>query len=397
MTTTATDQGVRVPLRQVEQELGRQMRELQGALTPRPSPSGRGERGEGAAETPIRRACMSNLLIYCDSADQVAEVAEQVPEIAATHPARVLLLAAEPGKDADAQCPPTGVEATVLVRRLQSGRNHRSFSEQVTLHASGGAVGKLPFAVRALLIGDLPINLWWRSQQPPPHAGPLLYELADNAQQIIYDSRGWLEPARAVAGTASWLEQFEQSLRGGRWRVASDLNWRRLKYWRRAVSQALDASAAPGAINTATDLLVEHGPHAVVQAWELVSWLTSLLGWEVHAGDIEHGQEISWQFHAPHGLVHVRIQRLPEGPPEVLMVRLQCSLAGTPGAVLIRLEDSRRLVVSLEGTSAVPLTVLIQPQSTAELVGRQLSDRERDPVFEQSMAVAQTLAKSIVG
>ena len=38
----------------------------------------------------------------------------------------------------------------------------------------------------------------------------------------------------------------------------------------------------------------------------------------------------------------------------------------------------------------------IQPQSPAELVGRQLSDRERDPVFTQSMGVAQELARSLM-
>ncbi len=380
MTAPAAEQSVVVPLRQVEDELARQMQALQGD-----------------DETPVQRACMSNLVIFCDRRDLADEVAGQVPEIVASHPARVLLVLGEHvvGEHAGAGDAP-GVTAAVLVRRLLTGRDHESFSEQVTLHASGGAVGKLPFAVRALLIGDLPINLWWRSQQPPPLAGPLLYDLAENAQQIIYDSLGWVEPARAVAATSSWLMQFEQGLRGGRWRVASDLNWRRLKFWRRILRQALDDAAAPGAVSTATELLVEHGPHAVVQAWELVSWLTSQLGWQVEAGKVQQGLEIAWQFQAPHGLVRVRIRRLPQGPAEVLLVKMQCRLGGTPGAVVIRLEEESRLVVMQEGVSAAPRTVNIQPQTPAELLSRQLSDRERDPVFEQSMDVAQALAKSIL-
>lgn len=161
---------------------------------------------------------------------------------------------------------------------METGRNQRSFSEQITLHASAGGIGRLPFAVRALLIGDLPINLWWATHQPPPLAGPLLYDLAENAQQIIYDSLGWVDPTRAVAATYSWLHEFELGLRGGHWRVASDLNWRRLKFWRRITKQAFEDAAAPGAVASATELVVDHGPHAVVQAWELVSWLTSRLG-----------------------------------------------------------------------------------------------------------------------
>jgi glucose-6-phosphate dehydrogenase assembly protein OpcA len=369
------DKSVVVPLSQVEAELNRQMRELQGA-----------------DETPVQRACMSNLVIYTDGRDQAEDAAKQVPAIVAGHRARVLLVVAEPTSDADA----LGVTASVLVRRMTAGRNQSTFSEQVTLHASGGSTQRLPFAVRALFIGDLPINLWWRSPQPPPLAGPILYELAENAQQIIYDSLGWVEPTRAVAATYSWLQQFEQSLRGGRWRVASDLNWRRLKYWRRMIRQSFDNAAAPGAVTTATELLVEHGPHAVVQAWELVSWFTSQLGWQVQAGKVEVGLEIAWKFQAPHGLVRVRIRRLPTGNPEVTMLRLQCQLAGTGGAVILRLEEGRRIAALQEGVAAALRTSNIQAQRPAELLARQLSDRDRDPVFSESMGVAQELAKSLL-
>jgi glucose-6-phosphate dehydrogenase assembly protein OpcA len=368
-------ESVAVPLRQVEEELNRQLRSLQGT--------------DG---TPIQRACMSNLVIFCDRREQAEATARQVPEIVAAHPARVLLVVGEADGEEDAG----GVSASVLVRHLQGGKNLRSFSEQVSLHAVGAAVGKLPFAVRALVIGDLPINVWWNTLQPPALAGPLLYDLAENAQQIVYDSLGWLAPARAVAATSTWLEKFEQATRVGRWRVASDLNWRRLKYWRRLIGQALDGTAAPGAVSSATELLVEHGPHAVVQAWELVSWLTSQLDWTVQAGKVEEGREIIWQFEAPHGLVSVRIRRLPEGPAEVLLVRLQCRLSGTPGAVAIHLEESRRLSAILEGVSAAPRTMSAPPQPLPDLLSRQLSDRERDPVFSESMAVAQKLARSVL-
>jgi glucose-6-phosphate dehydrogenase assembly protein OpcA len=375
MSAFAPEESVPVPLRQVEEELSRQMKALQGA-----------------DERPVQRACMSNLVIFCDRREQALEAAGQVPEIVAAHPARVLLIVGEAGADDSAG---GGVAASVLVR-LREGRDHQSLSEQVTLYASGGAVGKLPFAVRALLIGDLPINLWWRSTQPPPFAGPILHDLAENAQQIVYDSLGWTDPTRAVAAAYSWLQKVEQGLRGGRWRVASDLNWRRLKPWRRLITQALEDSAAPGAVSTATELLVQHGPHAVVQAWELVSWLTSQLGWQVQGGKVEQGLEIAWQFQAPHGLVRVRVHRLPVGPSEVRLLGLQCLLGGIPGAVIICPEGAHRLVVTQVGVSAAPRTANYQPQSPAELLSRQLSDRERDPIFTQSMVVAQKLAKSFL-
>jgi glucose-6-phosphate dehydrogenase assembly protein OpcA len=242
----------------------------------------------------------------------------------------------------------------------------------------------------------LPVNLWWASIQPPPLAGAFLFDLAENAQQIIYDSLGWLDPTRGVAATASWLGGVGRSLRGGRWRVASDLNWRRLKFWRRLLAQTLEHAAAPGAVGSATELLLEHGPHAVVQAWELTSWLTTRLDWKVKTGKVQAGVELLWHFQAPHGLVTVRIHRMPEGPPELQRIRLQCQLAGQPGAIVVRGVDEFHLEVVPEGFPGAPRTLTIQQQPLAELVGRQLSDRERDPVFTESMAVAQTLAQSLL-
>src|SRR5262249_44027103 len=268
-------------------------------------------------------------------------------------------------------------------------------SEQVTLRAKGDAVLQLPFAVRELLIGDLPINVWWAAPVPPPLGGPMLFDLTEHAQQVIYDSIGWAEPARGVAATAAWLPRFERDAGEGVWSVASDLNWRRLKYWRRLLGQALDPGAAPGALDSITEVLVEHGPHAVVQAWELVSWLASRLGWQVQMGRVEPNVEIVWQVVAPHGNLRVRIHRLPEGTSEGRRVRIACLLDGKPGAFNIVVQGDR-LAVQPEGIDATPRTVAVQAPSLAELVGRQLSDRERDPVFQESMAVAQVFAQSVI-
>jgi glucose-6-phosphate dehydrogenase assembly protein OpcA len=362
-----------VPLAQVEQEVAQQMKALQDP-----------------GESPIYSARMSNLVIFCDQRTQAGSLVNQIFDVLSFHPARVLLVVGETTDEA------VSITASVMVRRLQTRTKLNVCSELVTLHAAGATVGRLPFAVRALLVGDLPLNLWWASNQPPPLAGAFLFDLADNAQQIIYDSLGWVDPTRAVAATASWLQKIGQGLRGGRWRVASDLNWRRLKYWRRLITQTMESSAAPRAIETATELLVEHGPHAVIQAWQAVSWLTRLLDWKVQAGKVAPGVEIAWQFQAPHGAVTVRIRRLPDGPAELRRLRLQCQLGGKPGALRLDSLDAAHLEVVLEGVEAAPRTVTVQAQSLADLVGRQLSDRERDPIFMEGMAVAQTLAQSLL-
>jgi glucose-6-phosphate dehydrogenase assembly protein OpcA len=357
-----------VPLRDVERELNQQMKALQGS---------------GSA--PLQRARMSNLVIFCNSLEQSILVNEQMTAITAVHPSRTILLVGEPGKDRE-------LTARVTVRPVGQAKHHVCV-EMVTLHAGGANVERLPFAVRALLIGDLPVNLWWEANVPPPMAGALLYELSEQAQQIIYDSLGWPDPARGMAATAAWLEQVERP--GGRWRVASDLNWRRLKYWRRLLGQALDEASAPGAVEAVRELIVEHGPHAVIQGWLLVSWLTRLLGWRVQTGKVTPGVEMSWLFRTPKGDGRVGIRRLEEGPPEVTRVRIATVFDGKPVTLNVTPEGPQRLAMVVEGVDQAPRTVAVPPQSAVELVGRQLSDRERDAAFKESMAVAQVMAQSV--
>jgi glucose-6-phosphate dehydrogenase assembly protein OpcA len=363
-----------VPLKDVESELSRRLK-----LT------------QGVGESPILCARMSNLLVFCDHHDLADQVAREIPDIVAIHPARVLLLLVEP----DAETGDLTAAVAVIGHVVDPGR--WVCSELISLSAKGHAVDRLANAVRALLIGDLPTNLWWTTTQSPALADPLLFDLTENVQQVIYDSSGWTDPPRTLAATASWLTKFESRPGRMNWRVASDLNWRRLKSWRRLLSQALDPASAPGAIESLLEIQIAHGPHAVIQAWELASWLISRLKWRVQDGEIHGGEELSWRFTTPHGQGGLRIRRLNQGSPEIHRLRLVCNVGGKPGALNLVLQDDQLLAVTPEGVmTAKPRTLTIPPQSRAELIGRQLSDRERDPVFRESMAVAMQLDKCLL-
>ena len=73
-----------VPLKQVDKELARRLRE-----------------GRPDATQPWQIARLSNLVIFCNNPEQAQAIDRIVPDIVAVHPARVLLCLAEPGSDAE--------------------------------------------------------------------------------------------------------------------------------------------------------------------------------------------------------------------------------------------------------------------------------------------------------
>lgn len=339
---------------------------------------------------PIVRACLSNLVIFCRDEAKAAEIQKEIPEIARLHPARVLLLVGLPRTDG-------GLRASVCVRRHHVALGGQVYAEQITLQADGTTVDRLPYIVRTLVIGDLPINLWWAVPQAPPLTGSLFYDLSEYAQQVIYDSTAWREPAHGVLAATTWLNGLVEAAERGTWRTGSDLNWRRLKAWRRILGQSLDPRTAPGAIESTTEVLIEHGPHGVMQGWLLAGWLASQLGWQLQKSRVQPGSEVSWAFQSARGTVRMRIHRLSEGPSDIRHLRIDCKVNDKPVTLDMTVQEERRLAVVPTGIeSALPRTVSLPTQGYPELIGQQLSDRARADVFLRSMRLARDMASLAV-
>ena len=104
--------------------------------------------------------------------------------------------------------------ASVLVRKVDARRPARLRAGDAPGRRHGrSSTCRSPSA--SLLIGDLPTNLWWACPTPPPLAGPILDDLAEHAEQVIYDSLGWPDPHRGVAATSTWLDRFERGAEPG--------------------------------------------------------------------------------------------------------------------------------------------------------------------------------------
>ena len=327
----------------------------------------------------VTRACMSNLIVYCDDDAQTADVYACLPDLVLPHPSRVILLTGlgyttEPGLD---------VFVSGLYSKQSSGI--QVCAELVRVIADETARGRLPPVARSQIVGDLPTTLWWASHEPAPFLGDLFHQLTSIADQIIYDNRDWVHPAQGMQAMSPWVAAQSSEY------VIYNLAWRRLKYWRALISQVLDPAIHPQALRGVTELTIQHGPHAVSMASLLVGWFAYLLKWQVADGKSVPGKVTVWEFTSSAGNIAVTLERIDNLPSAHSKVSWKWrDDEGEHQAVFADLGDERLRIVNAE--SDVPLSILSAPDSPlGTMVSAQMAHRERDLVFEGALATGNSM------
>jgi glucose-6-phosphate dehydrogenase assembly protein OpcA len=227
--------------------------------------------GEGGGAGVVR-ACVLNLVVYAEDAEERAEVDDLLSEVVERHPCRAIVLAAERGAEE------ARLEAFVSTRcQLSSRGSKRICGEQITIEAAGPAVDTASSAVAPLLVPDVPVFLWWKDI--PNYGDRLFKRLAEMADRVVIDSASFDRPHEDLLRLAALLE-------GGRMRL-SDLNWGRLTSWRALVAGFWDVADYRDSLARVEKVVIEYDPpdrsHEEVAPKALLAlgWLASRLGWEV--------------------------------------------------------------------------------------------------------------------
>jgi len=223
---------------------------------------------ETARDAPVARALMSNLVVYFnqqarDETDFAAAFGEvAIDEVARRHPSRVLVL--QHDSNLSGLKTPIGAAIGILVF---GPPNAQVGVEEIAINCTC-ADESLASIVRALTLGDVPTSIWWASDLS--RETPLAPLLA-MGRQFLYDSRQWSDLQRGIRAMAGVLEQ-------PRVPDLADLNWRRLKPMRQALTHALGPALRPADIRLAW-VRIKHRPGDATLAWLLCGWLCARLGW----------------------------------------------------------------------------------------------------------------------
>lgn len=290
---------------------------------------------------PSTRTSVLTLVLLADRAEEAARAGAALHELGGRHPARAITVRTEegePGLDAEVRLMGAEVAGTSL------------WFEDVCLTVRGPAGDHLDSLLEPFTLAELPMVAWFVDRLPDPD-DPVLRA----ADAVLVDARdlGEVECLATLADVASSS-------------VLLDLSWVRLRPWREQLAALFDGPALRPFLDGVRSIEVsgKTGPSHL-----LAGWLSSRLGTPgrfVHLVEAEHvGVHIVAEHEGRTG--HFEVAR--------------------PGG-----ERTVRASVAIEAGPRSDSVVVLPEASPAWGVAEALSDLGRDPIYEQSLDAALSIA-----
>lgn len=209
----------------------------------------------GNEDASISRALLTNLVVVVDEPRE-APMRLLLEALSARLPCRAFLVAVHKGNG------PFATEVHGAARL--HGKTRDIVLEQIELKVPEDAFSRVPGVVRPLLVHDLPTRCYWAA--PWPEDAHRFDSMAKMAELTILDSSRFLLPARE-------LDAVEQRRRRGR--RLTDLEWMRLRPWRRALAEVFERATFRE--HVPTEVTIRYGEAGVAGACLLGRWLESRL------------------------------------------------------------------------------------------------------------------------
>ena len=304
----------------------------------------------GDESTGVLRACAMTLVVVAEEREDAAEVGETLALLMREHPSRAVVVRVR-----DVEAPE--LEAKVLAQCwMPFGQRRQICCEQIEISASNSSLVDVPAVVLPLVVADLPVILWFR---PPRLLGsPALMGLSRIATKTIIDSSAFPDPK----GGLGRLARAAASGMG-----VGDLAWTRLTRWRELIAQIFENPVYFSHLPSITEVAITHQPGAPpVGARYMAAWLRLCLGL---AGS---KARVSWAPANEAGDGGLSRVEFFSGDPSIL------------NASVSKVEGS---TAEVRVNSLVNRTVFPEA-SDYVLLREELSIPGRDPIYEQSLALA---------
>ena len=315
------------------------------------------EKSEG--ERGVTRAALWNVVAHTWTSAQQAEATETLAKASASVPQRTIVVRADPAGDGS-------LASWISANCHLVGDGRQVCSEEVSIIASGDRVHHVAPLVKALLLPDMPVAVWWVGDLPDRERA-YAETLLEPADRLIFDSSHF--------DGASDLDLV--------WRIVettttapADLCWARLEEWRAATAAVFDPPAMRAQLHAIRSVRVMSGRGAsfgeLAEALLYVSWMSAQTGRDVPFDFAEEGD-------------HAGIEAV--------------ELHFEDGSIaIIRTDHDRGAVLSTSdgAETAVDCVTRSLGHATEELIVRLLKKPEADRVYLKALQKSREIAKGMV-
>jgi glucose-6-phosphate dehydrogenase assembly protein OpcA len=348
------------------------------------------QEAEKSSAGPVLCSRTLNLIVYCRNFADVQRATVLLDPIISSHPCRALVVSpAAPESQEEIH---TEVSASCVTSHAG---NRYIGRELVSLAAKPSAHARLASIIRALLLPDLPVFLWWRDNRSLGSA--LFRQLSDLAGRIVVDSAG-LEDLHADWPAVLALVQHPGS-------AVSDLAWSRLTAWRQLIAQLFDGPARASYLRQLRRIVVEFGdesgnPKVPADALLLAAWLGRQLGFKhPRPAPAEQGAELharAWELSSGDSRLRVELRHGKRPGSGVTAVFLTCS-DGRAVFAISRSQDGKGLATRAELPGQAPMRRLVRTgdESPTRLVSSELEILGRDVLYEDVLRLAGELLPAL--
>lgn len=309
-------------------------------------------------ERAVTKAALWNVVAHTWTSQEHARVSEVLARASASVPQRTIVVLATPDER-------EGEIASWISANchLIGGGQKQVCSEAVSIVASGERVNRIPPLVKALLLPDMPVAVWWVGDLPDDRHD-YVETLLEPADRLIVDSAQFNGPSdlELVSRTAEHTTT-----------APADLNWARIEEWRAATAALFDPPAMRERLHRIRHVRVMSGGGAsfsdLSQALLYVAWMTA-----------QTGVELPFDF-------------ATEGTEQgIAAVELHCD----DGSIALIRRDAMHGVVTAcaDGTETqLDCVTRALAQKPEDLIVRLLKRPEADRVYLKTLKIARRLAR----
>jgi glucose-6-phosphate dehydrogenase assembly protein OpcA len=312
----------------------------------------------------ITRACLFNLVVYCETNAARDRATEVISTLTSRHPCRAIVLLAQ------ADEPQSELGASITAHCHLTGAEHKQVCcEQISIHASGASVVHLAAAVLPLLESDLPTVLWWNGvflDRPE-----LFRRLSGVSDRVLFDTSTWPKQETRLNSLVRVMSETPRT-------SFADLSWTRLGLWRRLTAECFDEPHCLEALPQIRRVEVTHGcgPGARLRALLYASWVAAQLGWPAD----DAAKRIGLKAREDTDATSVGI--------------LSIALKGNGVEVCVRKNYGERAAsatVSVPNACGLPHKRAFWPTDDASLLSQELDHSAPHRVYERALTMAAEL------